>query len=360
MVTKFITTQLYKSKLSWFLSKPWALISLVFALVILFDGSARSDTDIQSIRNQIEILNQQLSSTRAEMQDLQRSIYSGKDIGENYIKPSVEKDSNAASRLAILETRVDEYDLKMRQTSGRFDELGNRIEQISSRLETLIADVDFRLAGLETAISNNTFSEPEETSENFSDTDTNNVSEDNQSSATIAVDAGQGYVPSNEPTVLGTLSVDENGNQNASVSSGVNQGTLSSPTLQGDADEQYAYAMSFMQNSEWEKAGLALKTFVANNQDHPLAQNAAYWQGESFYARKQFDQAARLYALNFKRYPNGKKAPDNLVKLGLSLVALKRLPEACQTFDKLMQDFPQVRDSVKKAVNRGQSKAGCN
>ena len=369
MVTKMLVKKLFKCGfLLQFNTRTLGFSAVVLAL-ITFSDPVRADTDIQSLRNQIETLGQQLANTRAEMQDVQRIVYSeslGKEGLSNIIPaPDSDPTSKATNRLAILETHVDEYDLRLRQANGKFDELSNKIERISSRIEKLIDDVDFRLATLETAISENTNSNSEGLSGNLSEsvpnilTDQENETKIESNSGTIETNVGEGYEPSEEPKVLGTLRVNDAGKEDQQ-----RQETFvsiePSSTSQESPEEQYAHAMSLMQDDDWENAGLALKKFVTDNQNHHLAQNAAYWQGESFYARKQFEDAARLYALNFKRYPKGKKAPDNLLKLGFSLLALKRMPEACQTFDKLQQDFPQVRNSITNAVNLGRTKARCN
>jgi len=50
----------------------------------------------------------------------------------------------------------------------------------------------------------------------------------------------------------------------------------------GTPEEQYKFAISFIQVGDYETAELALREFVDNNSNHQLAGNAQYWYGETF------------------------------------------------------------------------------
>ena len=346
--------------------QPAGMLGAMGALVAMLllasaaAGPARADSEMQSILNQIEMLRQQLATTRAEMQDLQRTVYSGAPAPEGAASAVRSADSGAAKRLAIVETRVDEYDMRMRQMFGRFDELSNQIQRLGGRIEKLVADVDFRLNALESAPARAATAparaEPQVAAAQPSSS--GDAAGSGTGGGSVAVEAGQGYKPSEAPRSLGTIPLDSEApavDQPAAVAS-----VEPAPALPaGSPEDQYGYAMSLMQQMQWDKADLAFEAFIAQNTGHPLVENAAYWRGESFYARRMFGDAARLYALNFQQYPQGGKASANLVKLALSLVNLERYPEACQAFDKLAQDFPQMPANVRQAAQRGRAQAGC-
>ena len=61
-----------------------------------------------------------------------------------------------------------------------------------------------------------------------------------------------------------------------------------------------------------------LKRFPA----HKLAGNAQYWLGETFYVRRQFKQAAEAFLAGYTTYQQSTKAPDSLLKLGMTLAAM--------------------------------------
>jgi TolA-binding protein len=72
-----------------------------------------------------------------------------------------------------------------------------------------------------------------------------------------------------------------------------------------------------------------------------------------------FGDAARVYATNLQNYPQGIKAPDNMVKLGMALANLKRTMEACQAFAELDRKFPAMPVNVRQAAKRGRIAARC-
>ena len=72
-----------------------------------------------------------------------------------------------------------------------------------------------------------------------------------------------------------------------------------------------------------------------------------------------YPEAAKSYALNLRQYPDGRKAPDNMVKLGLALLKLGRGEEACRTFEQLDRNFPDPPLNIRRAAQQGQRQANC-
>ena len=89
-------------------------------------------------------------------------------------------------------------------------------------------------------------------------------------------------------------------------------------------NEQYEFAVSFMKIRDYETAEFALKEFIEKNKDHDLAGNAQYWYGETFRIRQLYSDAATAYLDGYQNYPKSKKAPDNLLKLGITMVQLEK------------------------------------
>ncbi|MEK7327533.1 MAG: tetratricopeptide repeat protein, partial [Chloroflexota bacterium] len=61
----------------------------------------------------------------------------------------------------------------------------------------------------------------------------------------------------------------------------------------------------------------------------------------------------------YKGYPKGSKAPDNLLKLGMSLAALNRQGEACTTFTRLAKEFPDAPSNLKAVTENERKKLSC-
>ena len=87
---------------------------------------------------------------------------------------------------------------------------------------------------------------------------------------------------------------------------------------------------------------MTASTLIKEYPDNKLSSNAYYWLGETFYVRKNYQLAAYNFAAGYKKFPEGSKAADQLLKLGISLFSLEKLTEACATFKKLLEEFPKI------------------
>ena len=127
----------------------------------------------------------------------------------------------------------------------------------------------------------------------------------------------------------------------------------------GSASDQYNFAFGLLKQADYSAAEEALKNFIRQHPDDPLAGSAQYWLGETYYARSNYAEAATAFAEGYKRYPKGTKAADNLLKLGMSLARANQKPEACVALAKLDHDFPNPGNTIKERVKDEKKKAGC-
>lgn len=112
---------------------------------------------------------------------------------------------------------------------------------------------------------------------------------------------------------------------------GANQIVATETTLGGDKEPtlQYEQAFADLKAENYDAAQKGFDGFLANYKDHSLAPNAKYWLGETYYVKGDFEQAARVFAEGYRSYPDSSKAPDNLLKLGLSLAGMGKKDDAC-------------------------------
>ena len=75
---------------------------------------------------------------------------------------------------------------------------------------------------------------------------------------------------------------------------------------------------------------------------HDYADNAQYWLGECFYDQKRYDKAAPEFRAVVQRWPTGNKAPDALVKLGFSLLALGEIDKGHSTLREVPTAYPRT------------------
>ena len=71
-------------------------------------------------------------------------------------------------------------------------------------------------------------------------------------------------------------------------------------------------------------------------------------------------QAAEVFLDGYQKDPKGSKAPDMLLKLGMSLARLEKTREACAAFARLTADFPKVSAGIKNAMVRERKRNNCS
>ncbi len=260
----------------------------------------------------------------------------------------------AAARIAV---RLTDLEDELRATTGKVETVVNQIEDIGLRLDKLVADLDYRLSAIEGGI----------------------VQQTPQVSAAPSPPGVQTAPPgASQPGVLGVISQSEvpasrdNEQTEQTVatapvsSAGVTSNALpEQPTKapgilpEGTTKERYAYAFALLRKADYDQAEIALSEFMKAHSDDPLAGNARYWLAESYYVRGQYVQAAEAFVAGYQADASGPKAPDMLLKLGMSLSNLDEKEKACTTFGKLLADFPEAPGRILSKMEFESTKIGC-
>jgi len=255
----------------------------------------------------------------------------------------------STSYIDRTETRFETVEQQLRDLTGRIEQLTNQVTQLSNRLDKLVSDVDFRLNALE------------------------------KGGAAAAPAAGAATPPpppssSGTQGSLGPAQVSP-GQQRLVLVPGA-QGSAAPPATaaapgaaavelpQGSPEAQYEFAYGVLlqaqrEQSDFGRAEEALRAFIQANPTHRLAGNAQYWLGETYYVRRDYQNAAATFAEGLQKYPKSDKAPDNLLKLGMSLAQLKRKPEACGALTELAKRYPNAAPQIKTGAQRERTRLGC-
>ncbi len=119
------------------------------------------------------------------------------------------------------------------------------------------------------------------------------------------------------------------------------------------ATEQAAYSQAFdaLKSSNYQAAISGFESFLTSYPTSPIAENAQYWLGEAHYAKGEYDKAALSFRAVGERWPNSRKSPDALLKLGFSQIEMKRFSEARVTLADVTRKFPDS-DAAKLAADR--------
>lgn len=123
--------------------------------------------------------------------------------------------------------------------------------------------------------------------------------------------------------------------------------------------DHYNYAFRLLSQTKYTEAAQAFADFTKEYPKDPLVGNAYYWQGETHYIRRDYVNAADMFRQGFEALPDGPKAADNLLKLAMSLSALKRDKEACVVLEQLSTRYVKASRSIAVRAQQEQKRIGC-
>jgi tol-pal system protein YbgF len=127
----------------------------------------------------------------------------------------------------------------------------------------------------------------------------------------------------------------------------------------GTPKVQYDFAYGLLQQFRIPEAERAFVEFLAKHPNDELSHNARYWLGETYYARSQYQQAAETFLDAYQKAPQGPKAADNMLKLGMSLGRLERKQEACATLAGIPQLFPTAAATLRDQASAERKRLAC-
>ncbi|MDE0780677.1 MAG: tol-pal system protein YbgF [Alphaproteobacteria bacterium] len=319
------------------------LVALVLP-ALLFSATAQAQSRERDLSGTVERLGRQL-------QTLERTVY--RDAPAPSVSLSSVGVSPPPSALSDLQITSNSLEEQQRRLTGQIEKLEFQVRQLNERMDRLVGDVDFRLRELEDVKG------VSQASRGGGNPVAPTVPQ-SPGEVTVRVETGSGS------KVFGTLTESElqaagvkpsGSEQNAAVPAVTVATPLALPA--GSTQDQYSYARQFLLKRDFDNAEKALSAFVTANPEDPLAGNAQYWLGETFYVRGDYQTAARIFAEGFQRYPGSAKAPDNLLKLGMSLSQLDQKNDACVTLKKLREEYPLAPNSIIQRAEREIGRLQC-
>jgi tol-pal system protein YbgF len=136
--------------------------------------------------------------------------------------------------------------------------------------------------------------------------------------------------------------------------------TLPAPAPAPDPKREFDTAMNLLSRAQYDDASLAFRKFVEAHPEDERAAAALYWTGDIAYsAKKDYATAARAFAELLKRYPMAARAPDSMLKLGLSLFELGQMNEGCAALAALPAKYPQASPAIATRARNERRDAMC-
>ena len=121
----------------------------------------------------------------------------------------------------------------------------------------------------------------------------------------------------------------------------------------------YNNAFRQLNGEDYTGAEQGFSQFTSQYPHDPLVGNAYYWLGETYYKRQNFPKAADTFRKGFEAMPSGPKAGDNLLKLAMTLSALKRDTEACVVYKQVDLKYGANSDNLRTRARQEIQKLHC-
>ena len=326
------------------------LKSIVFKIIFIFNFVIVSNSfaDNHNIYETLEII-------KNDLKTLERAVYSGSiEIENTSISSSdLEIDPNSEDVLTRHLLKLSEIESQFRELTNNFEEINFKLDKLSNRLSKIQADNQVRFQDIETSLSSGILSDSS-----------------SKLSSKPKIDENKILPGSSQPQDLGSISYKDTETSDTSqqIQSVETTATIVTENFQSEdkilpqdvsPEKQYEFATSFLKVGDYSTAERAFREFVLSNTDHELAGSAQYWYAETFRIRQLYTDAASAYLEGYQKYPKGKKAPINLLKLGVSMVQIGEKDQGCKMITGVELQYPNANQSVIQKAKYESKKFEC-
>ena len=269
---------------------------------------------------------------------------------------SSEESAAGGAAIADLRVRLTQIEEVMRALNGKLDDVSFRLTKFSERFEQVSADSEFRFQQLELAAAGagskaqqNTSSEP-------------------QVLGTMPVSPPESVellAKAETVTLIGETAPDTplitSQENRAAATAGIQaSGQGGSDAFSGTPKEIYDLALKKLQMGAYQEAQAELQNFLDLYPRDRLAGNAQYWLGETFYVQRDYKNATAAFLAGYTNYSNSIKAPDSLLKLGMTLVIMGEKKTGCDAFAELSARFPDAPQAIVRRAEIESQRAECS
>jgi tol-pal system protein YbgF len=273
------------------------------------------------------------------------------------------------------EVRLQQLEDQMRQLNGRIEEMSFQILQMQEQLRKTQEDNEFRFQQLEKGGTAGK-------SQKKSEADVPPPATGKGDAVARVIEAPQGAetapsttAPKNDgpgqpPQELGSMDFDQNGNPvGGKINENAKKGSAPLPSVDGTTpsqtaslgseNDQYKAAYGHVLSGDYANAEQEFTQYIAQYPGSARAADANFWLGEALYSQGKYNEAAKTFLNAHQKYSTSEKAPEMLLKLGMSLAALDNTDTACATLKEVSKRYPKASRAVITKVASEQKRLAC-
>jgi tol-pal system protein YbgF len=202
--------------------------------------------------------------------------------------------------------QISQMQAQLRQLQGQIEELQHHLQQLDDKSKAQYIDLDSRLSRIE------------------------------QGGAGTAGAAGVGAT---SPGVNESAAA---AHAPAGQSAPAAAGSTAPPSAADNDAAQAAYGVAFksIRDGNYVAAAREFRAFVEQYPNHPLAPNAWYWLGESYYVTTNYPVALAAFKQVVSQFPDSEKASDALLKVGFTELELKHEANGKAALTSVIAKYP--------------------
>lgn len=249
-------------------------------------------------------------------------------------------EQNQDTQINQLNQQVNDLQETVRRLTGQVEQLDHRLNDSNARIDRMQKDFDYKLCTMTAQqLGEDVSSLP--CAGGGAASPSASVAPNN--APRLAPPPGVlGTIPSNQPLPLAAPGSPDAGGPAPS-----------------DTKPQFDAAMNLLSKAQYDEARAAFRNYADSYPKDALAPQAVYWVGDIAYVQKDYPNAARAFAEGIKKYGSSPRAPESMLKLGQSLVAMNQKQEGCTTLGALPGKYPQASPNVLAQAKSARKAAGC-
>jgi tol-pal system protein YbgF len=266
-----------------------------------------------------------------------------------------------------VDPRVTQLEERIRELNGLVEELNFQVLQMQDQIRRMQEDNEFRFQQLEdrAGISGGDGSGEAATMKKSENTGVEEIIENTDGTTDTATG------PATPPRDLGNIIFDKDGNVVRSETAdnslpGVETGSSGTDNTQvaalpstSDPDELYRNAYEFVLSGDYGAAEAGFRQHIERFPSDARTADAHFWLGEALLGQEKHREAAQVFLAASRDFPDARKAPEMMLKLGVSLAAMDQRDVACATLAEVPKRYPQASTAVLERAKVEQARASC-
>lgn len=269
--------------------------------------------------------------------------------------------------------RLLQLEEQIRQLNGQIEELNFQVLQMQDQMRKMQEDNEFRFQQLEGGSAgggqkSETIAPGDEPmDQQLAETDVETIIASPDGANTGSPTDNGSLERGAPPRTLGTITFDAQGNpiQSGSLPGvevgppGTDNTDVAALPPSSGPDELYRNSYELVLSGDYAMAEAGFRDHIARYPGDPRAADARYWLGEALLGQQRYREAAQVFLEANRDYPDARKAPESLLKLGISLAAMKQRDVACATLAEVSKRYPQASPAILQRAKEERANASC-